>query len=302
MTTRPAEVVPWAPRCLLGESPRWFRGRWWWVDAAAGEVFRRRPGDGPSTRAVLPWLSLGRRVSLVHPAAPTGVLVAAGSDLLVYDDGVHDHDGPRLRGRMATLDAPGGWLLNDGTGAVGGGLYIGVVAPDRGPAGYLQRVTAGGTLGGVVLGIALSNGLAYCPDRTVLYHADSLRRRILAHRLGPDGEILLSAVHLMFDDGLPDGIATDCAGGLWVALYGIGEVRRYWPDGTLDLTIVVPTPQVTAVALGGADGCDVLITTAREGYDDARSAADPMAGRLFSARAAVAGEGVMSAGYIATVP
>jgi sugar lactone lactonase YvrE len=185
------------------------------------------------------------------------------------------------------LDLPPGWQFNDGAAGPGGGLFIGVVHPQRDPeSGYLQYVRPDGSLGDTVPGIGLSNGLALDPAGTTLYHADSTRRRIHAHRLDSAAEVVDSVVYLRFDanDGMPDGLATDMAGGLWVAVYGAGQVRRYAPDGALDTVVPVPTPQVTSVALGGSDGRDLLITTAREGYDDQRSAAEPLAGRLFSAR------------------
>nr|WP_281287896.1 SMP-30/gluconolactonase/LRE family protein [Pseudonocardia hierapolitana] len=64
-----------------------------------------------------------------------------------------------------------------------------------------------------------------------------------------------------------------------------GEVRRYDGVGHLDRVVAVPRPQTTSVQLSGADRRDLLITTAREGYDAARSTREPLAGRLFTARA-----------------
>ena len=128
--------------------------------------------------------------------------------------------------------------------------------------------------------------MALDPAGSTLFHADSTQRVVYAHELDERGEIASSAVHVHIDeqDGMPDGLATDRAGGLWVALYGSGQVRRYGPDGVVDLVVSVSAPQVTSVALGGEDGCELLITTAREGYDAERSAAEPLAGQLFSAR------------------
>ena len=84
-----------------------------------------------------------------------------------------------------------------------------------------------------------------------------------------------SETAIAFDDGgLPDGLAADREGGIWVAMYDSAEVRRYAADGTLDTVITIPTPQATSVELGGPDGRDVLITSAREGFTDEQSAAD----------------------------
>ncbi len=220
---------------------------------------------------------------MVHPAGPGRLLVAHETILQFYDADIPGRAGPVL----ATLDLPTGWLPNDGAAGPGGGLWIGAVHPDRtAGSGFLQHIRPDGSLGGRAEGIGLSNGIALDPAGSVLYHADSTGRVVLAHRMDPDGDIAESTVYLRFgpDDGMPDGLATDLDGGLWVAMYGAGEVRRYRQDGELDLIIAVPTPQVTSVALGGPDGHDVLITTAREGYDEARSAVEPLGGRLFTSR------------------
>lgn len=290
---QPIELATWAPRCFLGESPRWYDDCWWWIDAETGTVYRHEPGAAEMAR---PWLTLGTRISLVHPAEPIGMLIAAAPELAIYRDASGRGE---LLQQFARLDLPPTWACNDGTGAPGGGLYIGAVAPGRTPEGYLQRFHANGAPGGKTPGIQLSNGLAVDPSRTVLYHADSFGRRINSYRLDDCGEIIETNVLVQFDetDGLPDGIATDQDGFLWVAVYGVGQVRRYSPTGSVDQTLTVPTPQVTSVALGGSDGRDLLITTAREGYDETRSAAEPLAGRLFVGRAPVAGEAVIPAIY-----
>ena len=286
-----AVPVPWAPRCVLAESPRWHAGRWWWIDAPAGLVYAATPGpDGVCGPADV-WLAARQRVSTVYPAGPNAMLVVRGPVLQYYLNAAGPAGsaaGTATSGPvLAEMGLPGGWMLNDGIAGSAGGFYIGVVHPDRIPgSGYLQYVRPGGALGGRIGGIGLSNGMAVDPHSALLYHADSTGRVVWEHRLDDRGEITDSAVHLRFgaDDGMPDGLACDTAGGLWVAVYGAGEVRRYSPDGTLEIMVSVPTPQVTSVAFGGSDGKDLLITTAREGYDAARSAAEPLAGRLFSAR------------------
>jgi sugar lactone lactonase YvrE len=77
----------------------------------------------------------------------------------------------------------------------------------------------------------------------------------------------------------------DADGGVWVALFGGGEVRRYAPDGRLDVRIPVPARQVTAAAFGGADLRDLYITTSRLGLSDP----EPAAGALFRATPGVVG-------------
>ena len=64
--------------------------------------------------------------------------------------------------------------------------------------------------------------------------------------------------------GWPDGLTVDAEGGVWVALYGGGAVRRYLPDGRLDTVVEVATREVTACAFGGPELRDLYITTSQE--------------------------------------
>jgi D-xylonolactonase len=268
------------PRTVLGESARWDGEAWWWVDADPGHVWTRRP-DGPAE----PVITDGGRTSLVHPDGTGAALVVRGTTLFAAG---RDH----VRGgglpRFGAVDVPDGWLVNDGTADAAGRLWIGSIEPARtAGAGELIKVDLDGVSSRQAGGITLSNGMVWSADGTELFHADTFGHAILRHRVDPgSGTVSESGVALEIpaEDGLPDGLAADRAGGLWVALYGSGQVRRYAADGTVDVVITIPTPQATSVELGGPDGRDVLITSAREGFSEADSAADPLAGRLFTAR------------------
>jgi sugar lactone lactonase YvrE len=99
-----------------------------------------------------------------------------------------------------------------------------------------------------------------------------------------------AVVRLAEGDGTPDGMTADAEGALWIALHGAGRVRRHAPDGTPLADVRVPAPQVTSCWFGGPGLRTLYITTATEGYDDARRAAEPLAGRVF--RVADAGRGI----------
>ena len=77
----------------------------------------------------------------------------------------------------------------------------------------------------------------------------------------------------------------DAEGAVWVAANGAGQVRRYLPDGALDLVVDVDAPQVTCCCFGGDDLRTLYVSTARERMDDAALAAHPRAGCLFAVRA-----------------
>jgi sugar lactone lactonase YvrE len=81
-------------------------------------------------------------------------------------------------------------------------------------------------------------------------------------------------------------LTVDEEGGVWVALYGGGAVRRYTPEGVLDEVIEVPAKQVTACTFGGSDLDQLFITTSREGLGGGE---DALAGSLFRSAVGVAG-------------
>jgi sugar lactone lactonase YvrE len=96
-------------------------------------------------------------------------------------------------------------------------------------------------------------------------------------------------VRLGPDDGGPDGLTVDAEGGVWVALWGGGCVRRYTSEGVLDGVVEVPARQVTACTFGGDRLDQLFITTSRQGLEPDE---EPVAGALFSADVGVRGRPV----------
>ena len=66
-------------------------------------------------------------------------------------------------------------------------------------------------------------------------------------------------------------------------------MRRYTPDGELELVLELPVDQVTSVAFGGPELTDLFITTARQGLSAEELAAQRLAGSVFRWRADVHG-------------
>ena len=65
--------------------------------------------------------------------------------------------------------------------------------------------------------------------------------------------------------------------------YGLGgRVRRYLPDGSIDLEINLPSPVVTSVCIGGVDSNILFVTTGRILMDEEMLKAYPLSGSLFS--------------------
>ena len=65
------------------------------------------------------------------------------------------------------------------------------------------------------------------------------------------------------EQGAPDGIAVDCDGAIWVALWDGAAVHCYTPSGDLVAMVPMPTRHPTSVAFGGADLSTLYVTSAR---------------------------------------
>jgi sugar lactone lactonase YvrE len=91
-------------------------------------------------------------------------------------------------------------------------------------------------------------------------------------------------------DGLPDGLAVDADGCVWVCLFGGGAVRRYAPDGSLEAHLPLPVTCPTCPAFGGADLATLYITTARHRLSPGQLTAEPLAGALLACRPGARGQ------------
>ena len=263
-------------RAELGEGARWDadRGELLWVDIL-GRTVRRSVEDGAGLRTVAAY-DVGEHVGAAAPlAGGDGWLLAAarGFRHLAADGTV-----------TALLDTEAeGVRMNDAGCDPEGRFWAGSMAYDQRPGGgRLLRCDPDGTVAVVLPAASIANGLGWSPDGGTLYHADSGTRVVTAYPVrggepGP-GEVLVRP-----DEGAPDGLLVDDEGALWVALNGAGEVRRYAPDGRTLAVLPLPVSQPTSVAIGGAGGRRLFVTTGREHYDAAWRAAEPDAGRVFAA-------------------
>jgi sugar lactone lactonase YvrE len=138
----------------------------------------------------------------------------------------------------------------------------------------------------------ISNGLDWNLDATRLYYIDSITQRIDAidfdldrGRLGRRRPFAAIAA----ENGLPDGLCVDADGGVWVALFGGGALRRYLPDGRCDAHISLPVTNPTSLTFGGRDLRDLYVTSARHRLTPEQLGREPLAGSLLRLRPGVAG-------------
>jgi IclR family transcriptional regulator, acetate operon repressor len=81
--------------------------------------------------------------------------------------------------------------------------------------------------------------------------------------------------------GSLSGLDVDHLGGIWVALKDGWSVMRFASDGGLDTAIPLPVPCPTGIAIGGADGDTVFVTTARQPVPLDILKKAPLSGRVF---------------------
>lgn len=269
---------------LLGEGPRWdaVTGRLLWVDIEAGvlHVFDPERGDD---RAI----PLGNRVGAAAPTESGGVLVALADRLGVVDLG---DESVRT---LVEIPHGDGVRLNDGACDAAGRFWVGSMALDYAPGrGALYRYSREGGLDRVLQDVTLSNGLGWSPDGGTMYYIDSMAYRVDRFEFDlTTGEISGRRPFIVIERGagIPDGLAVDDEGGIWVALWGGACIRRYSPDGELERVVAVPADNVTACCFGGEDGRSLYVTTASVELPAERRSSQPLAGSVFVTDAGVSG-------------
>jgi IclR family transcriptional regulator, acetate operon repressor len=258
-----AVVVP-GPWAFDGAHPLWHarERRLYWVDTLAPTV---HVWDGEGEDRVLATMEAPIEAALLRP---DGVAVmVAGAWHGVRADGavLPEPELPRTRASAWTVAADGSlwacvpdgerWRVGElgAEGRAGGGWRFAE------PASALAWDAAGQTL-----------CIAFADSGTLmLARRDQGSPRRLA--TVPKGSGSLA------------GLAADGDGGWWSALRGGWSAARFDADGGLARVIALPVPGLSGVALGGAGGKTLFVTSAREAVTREALEAAPLSGRLFRA-------------------
>jgi len=117
------------------------------------------------------------------------------------------------------------------------------------------------------------------PDEVTLLVGETMGARYTAFTIEPDGNLTDRRIWAQFattpgDDRVaPDGCSLDAEGHLWVADARGARVVRVSPEGTIVDRIPMPEELgVFACALGGIDGCTLLLCCAPDSSPKRRSA------------------------------
>jgi sugar lactone lactonase YvrE len=190
--------------------------------------------------------------------------------------------------------SPGSVRSNDGACDPRGRFLAGTMGhheePDLGNVYRLEARSADGRVAEpevVIPGTTVSNGIDWSPDGRTMYYVDSATQRVDVFDYDLDAGTPTrrrAFTEVRSEQGCPDGLTVDAHGGVWVALWDGGQVRRYDSAGQLIGVVSVPVQRVTSCAFGGPDLDLLFITTARRWLDDEALAAHPDSGSIFVCR------------------
>jgi sugar lactone lactonase YvrE len=187
--------------------------------------------------------------------------------------------------------APTTHRLNDGACDPAGRLWVGATAMDFGSRpGSLYRVEPDGEVTVAIDTVQFANGIGFSPDAGTLYLIDTLAHVLLAYDFDNDAGTLAGARRVaVFDpaQGMPDGLAVDAEGGIWVARYGACAVERYDDRGDVTERVLLPAAQPTCPAFGGPGLGTMYVTSAWQFL--AADARDEDQGAIFTLQPGVAG-------------
>lgn len=248
------------------EGPRWHAGRLWFSDSTNGMVMTLGPeGDVQPVVAVpgepsgLGWLPDGRLLVVswerrrLMRLDPTGLVEHAdlsGVATFHCNDMVVDRQGRA-------------WVGN-------GGFDLGAYLDERGllaisavpdlPTAALARVDSDGAVHVATTGLRFPNGTVVTPDESTLVVAETFAERLTAFDIGADGALTNRRTWANLPGVVPDGIALDAEGAIWIANPIVPECLRVAPGGAV-LDRVTASQPCYACALGGSDRSTLFLLT-----------------------------------------
>lgn len=261
MTIREYAVHSAAEGFHFLEGPRWHKGQLYFSDFAAGTVFVLKSNDRVQAVCQAPkWVS--------------GLGFTSDDELLVV--AVQERQLLRLSGseglvEVADLSGVARHHCNDMLVDEQGRAYIGNFGFDMNLDGIcateLVMVSPHGKVGVVARDLIFPNGMARTADGRTLIVAETFAARLTAFDILADGSLTgrrtwaalsdrsFATVSECLGSGapLPDGIALDAEGALWIGDAGGRAALRVAPEGEILARVPTRDLSVFAVALGGPD-------------------------------------------------
>ena len=265
-------------RARLGECVLWCgaSGALYWTDIDSATLSRWHARDG----SVRVWAIPERVGSFALCADPAQLLLGLASGVALFN----------LEREVMTPVVPveaehESTRINDGRCDKQGRFVFGTFNPAEAPIGRFYRVHADLSVETLPLpAVGVANSIAFSPDGTRMYFADSPTRVIHCVDYHADGRLGVPRefVRLGAHDGYPDGSVVDADGGLWNAQWDGACVVRYGADGIETDRVTLPTQRPTCPAFGGTNLDRLFVSTARIGLDDKTLRQQDRAGGVFA--------------------
>ncbi len=275
----------------VGECPLWEpkESALYWVDIPAKTVHRHHPASDKHQS----WPTPTEPATLAR-CASGGLIVAMrdGFSKLDTNTGILTHIAAAPYDTNTTR-------FNDGRCDAAGRFWVGTLYEPRdkplAEMFFLQRGKVRRAWEG---GATVSNGLAFSPDSTMLYHADTTTHVIRRHTFNvanatvgaaqPFREFSTDKAHHY--GGRPDGAAVDREGAYWCAMFEGGRILRLSPKGEVLQEIALPLRCPTMIAFGGDDFRTLYITSASHNRSTTELAHYPVSGCVLSIQVDVPGQ------------
>jgi L-arabinonolactonase len=244
----------------LGECPVWSpdQGLLYWVDIDGCAVH----AFDPEHDFDMVWGIPARPGAIALTADPSRLLVAMESEL-----GWLDTVSGEYTSWVTLEERQPGVRLNDGRCDPAGRFWVGGMFDPTSAQRFdamLHRIEPSGAFETVRGGVGCANGLAFSPDKKLMYWADTLQETVWVYDYDIEsGQQINERVFLDFSPlpGRPDGACVDETGCYWIACVGGSAVARITPNGDLDRLVAMPVRRPTMPAFGGPDLGTLFITT-----------------------------------------
>lgn len=280
-----------AVKDLCGEGAVWHasEGAIYWTDINRFLIHRYEPASG----GVQTWTFQEPVTALTLTDRDDTLAVVLGSCVILWEPHANLRHDTAFR-----LDAWPAVRLNDARPDPRGSLWLGSMRnnlrPDGssfaagGTDGVLYRFDPDGTITEWKRDIGISNTVAWSPDGTRFYFADSQANALRVYDYDrATGQIGRERPFLMgFDRGLPDGSAVDEEGFIWNCRYDGHCIVRVAPTGVIDTIIEMPVTNITTCTFGGVERNILYVTTAAVDTP----AHEKLAGGLFAIPTMVRGQ------------
>jgi sugar lactone lactonase YvrE len=245
----------------FGEGPRWHDGRLYFSDMHAHTVNALDPS--------------GRVEVLAEVAeSPSGLGWLPDGRMLIVS--MHDRKLLRLEGKAlkvhADLSSLASCHCNDMVVDANGRAYVGNFGYDfftgqKEKAAELIMVDPSGSARVVASEMMFPNGSVIPPGGRTLIVGESMAHRLTEFDVGADGSLSNRRVWAELGDSMPDGIALDAEGAIWVAAPFTHELLRVKQGGEVAERIKRDQMPI-ACALGGPSRRTLFLLTSETVHPD----------------------------------